>query len=433
MIILLCITTFLIPFYFIRFSIGSIPTNVFEVAVATSLIVQSFNCSIVKINSKSKIRNNNLTTRLAEDSPRRIKQLSNSSEFFVNNRIFFIFTLIILVAVVLGVYKAGFSREALGIAKGWFLVPIVYFYLIVQNFDRRNVSLLAVPTYFSLMIVSLWAFAQKLGLVTTLFYQKSDQSFIQYLTGNFRVFGPFESPNYLAMFLVPMFFLSLPIFNLIKNKTNKVFIAILYSLPLVALILSGSRAGIIAFIVAVFIYIFTTQQKNIGSMVLSSALLVSVAFFAVIFFYQYGLNPTSDSVRIEIYHYAIKILKGNWLWGIGLGNFKDVVTEYSIDALSFKTHALPYAIHPHNIFLAFWLNLGLLGFLSFVSFVIYLFYSLFKSTNRSLLFVSAFCALVAILIHGLFDTTYFKNDLSVIFWLTAAMIFILSNEKRKKV
>ena len=77
-------------------------------------------------------------------------------------------------------------------------------------------------------------------------------------------------------------------------------------------------------------------------------------------------------------------------------------------------------LHPHNIFLAFWLNMGLAGLIAFV-----------WLCGKALLWLTeedtkerplAALMVVVILVHGLFDTPYFKNDLAFQFWLLMAIL-----------
>ena len=71
--------------------------------------------------------------------------------------------------------------------------------------------------------------------------------------------------------------------------------------------------------------------------------------------------------------------------------------------------------HPHNIFFAFWLNAGLLGLIALFIFIVF--------THRR--FTYPLIAFWGLLIHGLFDTPFWKNDLSMIFWLILGAIVIL--------
>lgn len=427
--ILLYTTVFLIPFYFIRFKIFGLPTNIFEVAVGLTfffyLIYKIWEIGIWELfRSIRSIRAINLLSPL------------------------------LIVATFVGAWKAGFTHEALGIFKGWFLIPILLYWSVVNVTSKNQIKLLAWPIYSSLMTVSLWAVLQKFGLITTLFYQKGDSTFGQYLAGNFRVFGPFESPNYLAMSLVPMIFLSLLIFDFRNSHkysstmqlqgrskeqnsslptgkagcrqhigSNNIILGLFYLLPLAALIYSGSRAGIIAFVASIIIYLLISKKSSVGSKVLYYALVMTLLVAGTLVLLEFGFDPANDNIRLEIYRYSVELLRSNWLCGLGLGEFQNKLALITTNTESFKTFALPYAIHPHNLYLAVWLNLGLSGIIIFLGILVTFIINLFKS-NHGIVKSALFMAMMAILIHGLFDTTYFKNDLSAIFWLIVAISII---------
>lgn len=393
---LIYITIFLIPFYFIRFSLfGRIPTNVFEVAVLITFLITL----VLSI----------------------IRKRFNSNGYL---------PYFLLITAGASIILSQDMTGALGIFKGWFLVPILLYLSIINAFKKEDLPKISVPLLFSVTVVSIWAILQKFGIITTLFYQTGDASFNQYLTEHSRVFGPFESPNYLAMFIVPAALLTIPVFSLVQSKITKVFLALLYLLPLAALLLSGSRGGVIGLVLAVLIYLFVSKKdKFFNSTIVSTGFAIVVFLVIALAAYKFGFDPKSDSVRIEIYKYSLQILKSNWHFGIGLGDFYTNISAITPMASSFRTFALPYALHPHNIFLAFWLNLGLAGFLVFIGLLISFFWKMFKYQSKNLLWGAALMAMIAILAHGLFDSTYWKNDLSALFWLTMAVSYIICSSK----
>ena len=215
---LVLISLFLIPAYIFRFSIVGIPTNVFEIAVLVTFIY-----FVV-----SWIRNN-------RQFPQKYQKLKFGS----------IFAYLLLLASFISIFVADDRTRALGIFKGWFLVPIVLYFIIINTFDRAKIKYLSIPLYFSLITISFWAVLQKLGVISTLFYQVEDLGFADYLA-RFRAFGPFESPNYLAMFVVPMIFLSLPILELVRRRTDQILILTTFIFPLYALYASHSLGGLLA-------------------------------------------------------------------------------------------------------------------------------------------------------------------------------------------
>ena len=108
--------------------------------------------------------------------------------------------------------------------------------------------------------------------------------------------------------------------------------------------------------------------------------------------------------------------------------------EYYLAYQKYFTPYLEWAVpQPHNIFLAFWLQAGIVGIIGFIYMIIML-YSRVSIKNYAELHWLAVSFLTYFLIHGLVDTIYWKNDLALIFWLFAgiAVIFSFSNKVENK-
>ncbi len=402
---LLCV--FIIPFYFFRFSVFGIRTNIVECAILFLLTVSlPFILKEKRLNLDREILN-------------------------------WFLPLVLLSIVLLSVLPAEDKVRALGIFKGWFLIPAIFAWLLEKNFNTKNIRNIAIPLYFSLLLVSIWVLLQKLGYISTLFYQAGDGSFNQYLLEK-RFFGPFESPNYLAMFLVPSFFISLSLVQKVKipHLTRNIFFFSLV-LPLIALHLSGSRAGFLALFFGSLVYLnyrYINTQKSSerkpffgGAFIILFITINSVYLFFTSRFIQPGGG--GDKIRVEIYQYSIEMVKNNFFSGVGLGNFINQITRLSEGNTAFHVFSLPYALHPHNLFMALWLNIGLFGLLAFIL-IIAKFYSDALKTDSPLRAV-ILAAMTAILFHGLFDTTYLKNDLAAIFWLLIAVSLVLKKQNEK--
>lgn len=401
---LVYVSVFLIPFYFFRFSILCLKTNIFEVITVITFIIfvlEYVNC---------------LTIKKFQRVP--------------------IWVHLFLLVSLVSVFLADDKTQASGIFKGWFLLPVILYILVVNNFNRESISKLSIPFYSSLIIISVWAVLQKFGIIGQLFYQAGDTSFIQYINEG-RTFGPFESPNFLAMFLVPMIFLSLPILKEIKNRFLRIIIVLLYILPIIALYFTTSRGGVVALITSMIAFIlFLYFKSKVFRKVIekqSSLLIFGLIIVATIFLIfaarKIAPNQGGDSIRLEIYHYSIEMVKKNPILGIGLGSFQERIDQISATNAGFQQFGISYALHPHNLFLAIWLNLGLAGLIIFLVLLWQIIHNLFKDKTEPFIKSCIFAALIAVLVHGLFDTTYFKNDLSAIFWLIFALSFVVKKSK----
>jgi O-antigen ligase len=122
--------------------------------------------------------------------------------------------------------------------------------------------------------------------------------------------------------------------------------------------------------------------------------------------------------RFEIYWETLKMLAPHFVLGLGLGGFLLVYHEFP-------------EIYPHDLWLTFWVELGLLGLIAFSI----IFFGLLRSGWGALRFITGFDrvllwgAVGAFLlwgVHGIFDSPYWKNDMSAEFWLVAAMLVTLT-------
>jgi O-antigen ligase len=92
----------------------------------------------------------------------------------------------------------------------------------------------------------------------------------------------------------------------------------------------------------------------------------------------------------------------------------------------------PCLSHPHNEILDFWLSTGILGLLSFIWLeVIFWRVSLrgwarWRVRREAPLALGAMAAMLAALVHGLVDNSYFLIDLSLIFWYLVALASFLA-------
>ena len=97
-------------------------------------------------------------------------------------------------------------------------------------------------------------------------------------------------------------------------------------------------------------------------------------------------------------------------------------------------------LYPHNIFLNFWSEIGLLGAIIFIWLMLkaaLIAYQSFKYLNQEnssekYLALGLMSSLICIFVHGLVDVPYFKNDLAVMFWVFIAFIGLIDLSKKTK-
>ncbi len=317
------------------------------------------------------------------------------------------------------------QKAALGVWKGWVLAPMLYFFAFTQIIDDgAKLKKLLLNFIYSGALVSVAAYV--VGLIGEGF------------TYDFRLSGFFESANYLSLYIGPPLLLGVYYMlrvNFIGRHDEILNLASVTAMTH-ALFMTQSYAAIIAVFGSLGLYILVILVRyKIGLKKLVMAFFGLVIVFGVIVGTQWNSrkfqqfmdfeNRSSSTVRLEIYEVSASLISDYSLTGIGPGLFQSYYQTNGPDIL--ERAPMEWNIpHPHNVFLAFWLNAGILGLLAFLGILIL----------AHLRLTYPIIALWAIVIHGLFDTPFWKNDLAMIFWLVVGAILILqtygSNSFKKR-
>ena len=365
---LIYIILILLPTYLIRFEIFSIPFTVLEV-----LILLLFVLFI-------------LVTRF---------------KFEFGSYKYFIYFFIII-----GVVATIFSQEnmaALGLLKAYIIEPVLFFIVFIN-----------VKPKFSKVLWSLGLSAMFVALVGV----------VQYFTGygipapwnqvgnDFRITSVYEYPNAVGLYLTPI--IALFFGNIIKRKRNIYFSLLVILIALAAIGGAVTQGAWLAVIFSfIFLGFFTKWKKFFMGGLICGIILLFVVPGALD---VVTLQNNSGEVRLAVWEGTMNMLKDRPLIGSGLASFPQVYAEYKLDR---HVELLQY---PHNIFLNFWTQLGLAGLLWLIFILFNFFYSGFKNKNTKT--IIAMTAMVAILVYGLVDVPYFKNDLAILFWTILGLMEI---------
>lgn len=126
------------------------------------------------------------------------------------------------------------------------------------------------------------------------------------------------------------------------------------------------------------------------------------------------LQDWSGTVRRITWGETVEMLRDRPLTGAGLAGYPIVMREYH------RATAIEIFQYPHQIVLNVWSELGLLGLVAF-AWILVTFFRLASRAESLLQRRTAMAAMVALLVHGLVDVPYFKNDLAFLFWMIVAL------------
>ena len=379
---LLFTTILFIPFYVLRFSIFSIPSTILE-----SFIYLAFVVALIA---------------------GRFKKIKNHTPIYL--------AAAFVVAGLVAVFFDPDKFAALGVWKAYFFDGFLFFLMILTLQEKRERLRAMYYLVLSAVILSLVALGMYLVGI------KSPDGRLYDLA---RL-----SPNYLAMFLAPALTMALALIVQIKDKWSRVYLGLGSLILALALCLTDSRGGFLAALAGIFAIGYYGASKKWGRKVAGAAFIVAlIVLIAGAAYYfrpqnnSFARAGASSNIRYYIWTTSLEIAREQPVLGVGLTNFQNYFTNLTYGRPNYTEYIAPQALTAHNLYLHIYLTMGLLGIASFLGLVIFSRFWRFKE-------VAATSAFIAILVLGLFDTPFFRNDLAILFWLILALVYTFNLDKK---
>ena len=198
----------------------------------------------------------------------------------------------------------------------------------------------------------------------------------------------------------------IPILIIYLVEKKRLWLYLLLTICLFALLATFSRTGIISSLIAfTFVIIFGFRHKSRYIVVL---IVVSIPLFIIgIFMFDYisqiiFYRQLTDSIRLSLWDTGLSLFIDNPFLGIGLNNFS--AARWLVDGTYFHDANL------HNSWLTILVETGMLGLSVFFYKIIYIIY---KTVNNESIFSKIFLSTLLGLLFGgifnqLFDLFYFK-------------------------
>ena len=241
--------------------------------------------------------------------------------------------------------------------------------------------------------------------------------------------------------------------SLQDDKLGKYFIGLTIVLSLLSIYFAKSKGALLGVATGLIVFGLLAGRK-----IRLTTIILIIIFGASVMAYQptrdlaiknITLTNLSGQIRKAGWSDTWKMLKdGRLITGAGLANYQAIIKPYHTEGMFIKDPKDPDAqrklvfnqayrtahwqpleiyLYPHNIVLNFWSELGLVGLLIFI-FIIgkYFFMGIINmkkvAGEYKFLNIGLICAIAAIIVHGIVDVPYFKNDLAVMFWLLIALV-----------
>lgn len=316
--------------------------------------------------------------------------------------------LLLLLAGAIAVFVPPDRWHALGLYRAYFLEPIAIFYVAVDLLrrpgDARRVLL-------------------GLGIGSSIFAVLNVAAFfVGFAQGTFVLGSPptalYTSSPEVAMYLEPPLALAAG-FVMFADQRKDRLLALGWMVFLVpALTLTLSRGAYLAIAVLALVAVATSRARVLlaAGVVVVVVLLLQVPLVGKRFAGQFDLGDSNTTIRgrLSIFTDTFTMLRDHPIFGDGLGGYHYLFRGTILE------------IYPHDIWLTFWVEVGLLGMVAFAVIFFGLMYRGWRAFPQASGFYRAVLwgvlgSLVLWGVHGLVDSPYWKNDMSIEFWILAAL------------
>ena len=359
-------------------------------------------------------------------------------DWFYYKKKIFIFLIIFFIYIVFVSLISEFPVNSLRSTLFYFrfyLMFLAIWFLLDQN---KNF-----PKYFLLSII--------LPLTACFFYSLGDiYNSIRFETkvADYRISGLFGTELIQGSYFIRFLILFIGVYALVNNNfKNKFIYYSIFFVSIFIVLVSGERSSIGLLFIFLFLYFIFSEIKIIEKF----KIFICIIFITILSLsYLPGLKGRvfdntktlifeEEKIKVfsrghqEHYESALKMFKKNMITGVGIRNFrlecrKD---EYKYIGVNSCT------THPHNTYVQFLAETGIIGFLFIFSFLLYIssflifnFLNVIKGkkiANTAVIFSIA----IFINIFPLVPTgSFFNNWLSTVYYLPLAFFFY-SLEKQK--
>ena len=323
---------------------------------------------------------------------------------------------LLLAAGAISVLVAADHRAALGLFRAYLVEPIAFFVVVSRvatSWRRASLILLG----FGLAGVAV-AIPNAAVVLDAFFHHRL----------NAAVAAPvviYNTPNAVALFLVPLVAVAASLAAYAPDQRERLFSGAFLVIAVPASLLTFSRGGYLGML-AIAVGLALTYRRRlllVAATVAAALALSRLPPIASRLGHEVDFQDPNNSLaqRARLWGATLRMLRDHPLFGSGLSGFRRAVAAYGE-----PQSAAEDVIYPHNIVLNAWTETGILGLVAFVWLLVQavrVSIMGWRSAERAWrpLHLGVVLAVGAIVVHGLVDVPYWKNDLSVEFWALLAL------------
>ena len=319
---------------------------------------------------------------------------------------------VLLVAATISIFTSAERTAAAGLWKAYFIEPAICAYIVADVFRAREQLGKLLQGFFVAGIV--------VSVLTELAFLFALAVHRPKLVEE-PVYVLYNTPNATGLFLGPLVAIAAALV-LYGDRRERGLGLLFIVVGAPALAVSFSRGAWLGVLAALVLLAIVNARRTVllGGVALVSALALAVPAVRTRLAHEFNPSDPYNSVnsRVAVWKATIQMLAHRPLFGGGLSGFHEAIAPYKQPG-GYSEQLL----YPHNTFLTFWTETGLLGLLAFLWLLVDVgrrsYRAIRAHTPQHAYHVAFAVAWVTILVHGQLDVPILKNDLA---WLTMALL-----------
>jgi len=331
---------------------------------------------------------------------------------------FVLFALAVVIAAMTSIVPADSFRIFL-----FFAASLLFSFILASSINsKKSLNLVLFTVYLAVAATSLYAIYQ--GIVgVEVDPTLTDVEVNKGMPG--RVYSTMGNPNNYAEYLILLLPLCAAYVMNIEGKSKKLLFSFGLVLPVIALAITYSRSGWVAFVLAVFVVLFFIDWKLIPiAFVLS---LIAVPFLPETIINRAmtigNLQDSSNAYRIYIWEGVLNMLKDYWATGIGLGPapFSRIYANYARPEATIAPHS-------HMLYLEIWVEMGIVAIVSFLWYLVRMVKKSIQNMKKSEdhyfrnIFIASIASITGISFICIAEYVWFYPRTMLVFWITLGII-----------
>jgi len=252
------------------------------------------------------------------------------------------------------------------------------------------------------------------------------------IDANLRVGGTLGNPNTAGSYIASLSVLCLGFLLTPLERRYKFLAELALILSSVALVLTFSRGGWVAFAISVtlfclFAYLRGQLSLRVILVIAVIAMLLFVFFGDIILTRLFGDDKGSAFSRIEMMGFALRMIKDHPLFGVGINNFGIMLEKYIPIFYDKELHTV------HNKYLLVWAETGIIGLVPFLVFLLSIVRRGWKTWKIDDRFLSPLAlgftvAVIGQMVHMSVDIFHNRSQVQLL-WIIAGLIIAMNYVK----